>query len=105
MSNDTPRFGDDFYDNYGEKEDPDGDFQIHFIDDAGFGNLGMPLEAQKLCAAGLDLRMLQRVSGNELLLDQMLKDAGVEKVGNRLKIIIFVKDSPLEPEPCDEVEG
>ena len=88
----TGRNADDFYDNYQSKEDPDGPFAIYDTYDAGFGTLN-PEVAQKLCAAGLDLEMLKKV-GNEVLLDQFLQGAGVEKVGDRLRVIFFIRDAP-----------
>eukprot|EP00584_Thalassiosira_punctigera_P008564 CAMPEP_0172533582 /NCGR_PEP_ID=MMETSP1067-20121228/6233_1 /TAXON_ID=265564 ORGANISM="Thalassiosira punctigera, Strain Tpunct2005C2" /NCGR_SAMPLE_ID=MMETSP1067 /ASSEMBLY_ACC=CAM_ASM_000444 /LENGTH=208 /DNA_ID=CAMNT_0013318235 /DNA_START=1515 /DNA_END=2141 /DNA_ORIENTATION=+ len=75
------------------KDDPDGDLEIHDIEEAGFDELGMPYVAQKLCGAGFTMKLLQRVE-NEVLLDQLVQGAGVDKAGDRLKIILFVRDTP-----------
>lgn len=104
---------DDFYDNYDpnakgrkkktEKVDPDGDFKIYDVDDMGFGPMEMPLVAQSLCAAGFTLEMLQKVN-NEVLLDQLLQGAGVDRAGDRLKVIFFIRDAPLAPTTGTTIE-
>ena len=103
---DIGRHTDSFHDNYRQssKEDPDGDFVIYDTEEAGFGSLN-PEVAQKLCAAGLDLEMLQKVN-NEVLLDQLLSSAGVERAGDRLRVILFVRDaSPVSSSAADEKTG
>lgn len=85
----TGRFVDQFYDNNIPDDDPND------IIEAGFGQLEMPLVAKKLCSAGLTSEMLQRVN-NELLLDQLLQGAGVDKAGNRLRVILYIRDSPVD---------
>jgi len=84
----TERFVDQFYEN-GELND-----ESNNIVEAGFGQLEMPFVAKRLCAAGLTMDMLQNVN-NELLLDQLLKGAGVDKAGNRLKVILFIRNRAM----------
>ncbi|KAL7523240.1 hypothetical protein ACHAWF_001953 [Thalassiosira exigua] len=79
-----------FFQNKKDGED-DG---FHDIEDAGFGPLGMPLVAHKLCAAGLEMEMLRRAKNNEVLLDQLLQGAGVERAGDRLRVILILRDGP-----------
>lgn len=57
----------------------------------------MPEETAKLCAAGLNLELMIRVAvaNDELLMDQLLQGAGVEKAGDRLRIILFVRDDTV----------
>ena len=78
----------------GANDDPDGPLNIHDTDAAGFGLLNQPFVAQKLCSAGFSLEMLQKVN-NEILLDQLSQGAGVDRPGDRLKIIFFVRDAPF----------
>jgi hypothetical protein len=59
--------------------------------DAGFGPLNMPNAADKLCRAGLTMNMLLKVN-NDVLMDQLLQGAGVERAGDRLRIILFLRD-------------
>mmetsp|Transcript_25109 Transcript_25109/g.60429 ORF Transcript_25109/g.60429 Transcript_25109/m.60429 type:complete len:196 (+) Transcript_25109:613-1200(+) len=85
---------DGFFENYQSKDDPDGDILIDDAEEAGFGPLGMPLVAQKLCQSGLTLEMLQRVN-NEVLLDQLLQGSGVDKAGDRLRVILSIRDAKV----------
>ncbi|KAL7528514.1 hypothetical protein ACHAXR_002489 [Thalassiosira sp. AJA248-18] len=73
------------------KEDPDGPLVFHDIDAAGFGPLDMPYVAHKLCDAGFTMEMLQRVN-NDLLLDKLLEGAEIDKAGDRLRLILFIRD-------------
>ena len=68
---------------------------LYDIDEAGFTLLNMPFIARKLCAAGLDMAMLRRVN-DEVLLERLLKESGVGKAGDRLKIILFIRDNPSD---------
>ena len=91
------------------KDDPDGDMEICDVDQHGFGPLMMTLVSQKLCAAGFTLELLLRVN-NEVLLNQLLQGAGVDKAGERLRVILFVRDmappttkiKPRESVGCSE---
>ena len=99
-SSSTGRSVREFLDNYEAsggvefKENPDGDPQLYAADSTGFADLGMPDVTMKLSGSGLDLNMLKKVN-NDVLLDQVLKEAGLEKPGHRLKVIFFVRDASL----------
>ena len=91
---------DSFYDSYGKKEDPDGDFKVYNIYEAGFDQLGMPFVAQQPCKAGFTLDTLKRVN-NEILLDQLLQGAGVDLAGDRLRVILWIRDGAPKIKPPD----
>jgi len=58
--------------------------------------MNMPFVAPKLIAAGLTLDLLRRAR-NEVLIDQILQGAGVDVAGDRLRVILYVRDSaPVE---------
>ena len=85
---------DDFYDNHRRRasgDDPEGGLQFHDVEDAGFGPMEMAFVAQKLCAAGFDVDLLRKVN-NEVLLDQLLQGAGVTQAGDRLRVILFIRE-------------
>ena len=52
----------------------------------------MPAVAAQLTDAGLTLEKMQKVN-NEVLLDALIKSAGVDKAGDRLEVILYVRDS------------
>lgn len=89
-----------FYDSYGKKEDPDGDFKVYDIYAAGFDQLGMPFVSQQLCKAGFTLDTLKRVN-NEVLLDQLLQGAGVDLAGDRLRVILWIRDGAPKMKPLE----
>ena len=92
-----------FYESYGKKEDPDGDFKVYDIYEAGFDQLGMPFVAQQLCKAGFSLDTLKRVN-NEVLLDQLLQGAGVDLAGDRLRVILWIRDGAPEMKPLESAQ-
>eukprot|EP00984_Skeletonema_dohrnii_P008904 scaffold3309_cov118-Skeletonema_dohrnii-CCMP3373.AAC.7 len=88
---------DDFYDNYdygniaNDKEN-EPDFEIPDVHAAGLAGLDMPAVATLLSDAGLTLDKMQKVN-NEVLLDTLIKSAGVKKAGDRLDVILYVRDA------------
>lgn len=83
-------------------DDTGEDLAIYDIDEAGFGPLEMSFIAQKLCGAGLTMEMLRKVK-DEVLLESLLRESGVDKAGDRLKIIFFIRDTPSETAQVDEI--
>ncbi len=90
---------DDFYDNYDygniandKMNEPD--FEIPDVHAAGLAGLNMIEASQLLTDAGLTLEKMQRVN-NKVLLDTLIKSAGVDKAGDRLEIILYVRDAEV----------
>lgn len=92
---------DDFYDNYDygnivndKMNEPD--FEIPDVHAAGLAGLNMTAASQVLTDAGLTLTLekMQRVN-NEVPLDTLIKSAGVEKAGDRLEVILYVRDAAV----------
>lgn len=87
---------DSFYQDVNTKEDPDGPLFLHDPSHAELDGMNMPFVAPKLIAAGLTLDLLRRAR-NEVLIDQILQGAGVDVAGDRLRVILYVRDSaPVE---------
>ena len=91
---------DDFYDNYefgnianDKMNEPD--FEIPDVHAAGLAGLNMAAVSQLLTDAGLTLEKMKRVN-NEVLLDTLIKSAGVDKAGDRLEVILYVRDTEIE---------
>ena len=91
---------DDFYDNYdygntsnNKLNEPD--FEIPDVHAAGLSELNMPAVAIQLTDSGLTLEKMRRVK-NEVLLDALIKSAGVDKAGDRLDVILYVRDAGEE---------
>ena len=92
--------GDDFFDNdRPEKVDDVVDYPqtktSKTTDDDVLDNIGVSNLSRKLSGAGLDIGMLQKVN-NDLLLDQLLQGADVDRAGDRLKVILFLREA-LKP--------
>jgi hypothetical protein len=94
---DTGGSVDAFYDNYeygntanDKMNEPD--FEIPDVHASGLAALKMPAVAAQLTDAGLTLEKMQKVN-NEVLLDTLIKSAGVDKAGDRLEVILYVRDS------------
>jgi len=90
---------DAFYDNYeygntanDKMNEPD--FEVPDVHAAGLDGLRMPALANQLTEAGLTLEKMQRVK-NEVLLDTLIKSAGVQKAGDRLDVILYVRDAAV----------
>lgn len=90
---------DDFYDNYDygntandKMNEPD--FEIPDVHAAGLAGLNMPAIAHQMTDAGLTLEKMKRVN-NEVLLDTLIKSAGVDKAGERLDVILYVRDAAV----------
>ncbi|KAL7492189.1 hypothetical protein ACHAWT_001371 [Skeletonema menzelii] len=93
---------DAFYDNYeygnvanDKMNEPD--FEIPDVHAAGLAGLNMTAVSHLLTDAGLTLEKMQRVVNNEVLLDNLIKSAGVDKAGDRLEVILYVRDAEVVP--------
>lgn len=89
----------DFYDNYdygnvSNHKINEPDFEIPDVHAAGLAGLNITAASQLLTDAGLTLKKMQRVN-NEVLLDTLIESAGVYKAGDRLEVILYVRDAAI----------
>lgn len=90
------RGDDEFYDNYGDKEDDYDDENFDAINtakmDAGWTGLGVPFLEDKLYSAGLRLDMMKELD-NLVMADRLIESAGIDKAGDRLRVLLYVKNT------------